>query len=99
MTLSTMTFSIMTVRKTALSLANIQHFTQYVKSKVIMLSVFIVLLCVVMPSVVAPSMYKLQLTGLNLVLYSQRFIFFITCKWAQQARVFVLAKPIQPSVM
>ncbi len=32
-------------------------------------------------------------------LYSQHFIFLVTCEWAQYARVFVPAKPFQLSVM
>jgi hypothetical protein len=31
--------------------------------------------------------------------YSQHLIFFITYKWAQQARLFVPGKPFPPSVM
>ncbi len=31
--------------------------------------------------------------------YSQHFIFFLTYKWVQQARVFVLGKPFQTSVL
>ncbi len=30
--------------------------------------------------------------------YSQQFIFFVTYKWAQKARVFVVNKTVQPSV-
>jgi len=31
--------------------------------------------------------------------FSQHLIFFVTCEWAQQARVFVPGKPYQQSLM
>ncbi len=45
------------------------------------------------------TLSPIHLNFLQLWPYSQHFIFFATYKWAQYARVFVLAKPFQPCLM
>ncbi len=85
-----------------------QHFIFFVTYKWVLKARVLVLakpfwnFAIQCPSLLGPFVSYVENDALGIWLlgpYSHHFIFFATYKWAQKARVFVPAKPIEPIII